>query len=82
MCLGAAMVLGVQRVYYALESPGDGGVDLLARWSPPVEESFFVRPAGVWGGFRRSRCQELFQRCAEGDGPAGVRRWAASLAQV
>lgn len=80
MCLGAAITLGVRRVYFALESPNDGAVDLLSKWNPPVEEPFFTRPAEMRGGYHRDRSQRLFQRYADGAGPEGMRRWAASLA--
>lgn len=80
MCLGAAITLGVQRVYYALESPNDGGVELLAQWQPPIEEPFFCRPSEIRGGILRGRSQRLFRRYAEGTGPAGMRTWAAALA--
>ena len=80
MCLGAAITLGVQRVYYALESPNDGAVDLLALWSPPSEQPFFSRPGEIRAGFHRARSAQLFQRYAEGDGPTGMRAWAAGLA--
>lgn len=80
MCLGAAITLGVQRVYYALESPNDGGVDLLAQWQPPIEQAFFCKPVDIRGGLHRSRSQELFRRYAAGMGPAGMRRWAGGLA--
>jgi tRNA(adenine34) deaminase len=82
MCLGAAITLGVGRVYYALESPNDGGVDLLSKWQPPVEQSFFARPSDIRSGFHRARSQRLFGRYAEGNGPAGMRRWAAGLAAL
>lgn len=80
MCLGAAITLGVQRVYYALESPNDGGVDLLAQWQPPIEQAFFCKPVDIRGGLHRSRSQGLFRRYAAGTGPAGMRRWAGDLA--
>ena len=82
MCLGAAITLGVQRVYFALESPNDGGVDLLSRWDPPVEQPFFCRPKDIRSGFHRTRSQQLFRRYAEGDGPVGMRQWAAGLAAL
>ncbi|GAB3561462.1 nucleoside deaminase [Spelaeicoccus albus] len=80
MCLGAAITLGVGRVYYALESPNDGAVELLARWDPPIEQEFFCRPTEIRAGFHRDRSQELFRRYANGDGPVGMRAWAARLA--
>lgn len=82
MCLGAAITLGVQRVYYALESPNDGGVDLLSRWEPPIEQPFFRRPTEIRGGLHRSRSQTLFRRYANGEGPHGVRAWSAELADL
>jgi len=81
MCLGAAITLGVQRVYYALESPNDGGVDLLAKWDPPIEQPFFSRPTEIRAGFHRHRSQQLFRRYADGEGPWGMRAWAAALAE-
>lgn len=82
MCLGAAITLGVGRVYYALESPNDGGVDLLSKWHPPVEQPFFSRPSDIRSGFHRARSQRLFGRYAKGNGPVGMRRWAEGLAAL
>jgi tRNA(adenine34) deaminase len=80
MCLGAAITLGVERVWYALESPNDGAHELLGHWSPPVEQPFFQRPAEIVGGIRRDEARALFARYADGGGPAGMRAWARSLA--
>lgn len=82
MCLGAAITLGVQRVYYALESPNDGAVELLSKWQPPVEQPFFARPQVVKGGFHRERSRQLFARYAAGSGPSGMRAWAGGLAEL
>ena len=70
---------GLKRVYYALESPNDGGVDLMRKWNPPVEQPFFTKPTDIRSGFH-PLAQQLFGRYADGDGPAGMRRWAAGLA--
>lgn len=80
MCMGAAITLGVRRVWYALESPNDGAAGLLRQWLPPTEQPFFRKPAEVVGGIRRAEAQELFAQYARGDGPAGMRAWARSLA--
>lgn len=80
MCLGAAITLGVSRVFYALESPNDGAVALLDAWHPPVEQSFFQRPAEIQGGILRAESQALFAEYASGSGPAGMRAWARGLA--
>ena len=82
MFLGAAMALGVTRVIFALKSPNDGGVELLSKWEPPVEQPYFARPAELVGGFHRLRSQELFAHYAAGTGPEGMRLWAADLAEL
>jgi len=79
MCMGAAITLGVRRVWYALESPNDGAADVLSHWSPPEVLPFFTKPAEVVAGIRRAEAQELFHQYAHGDGPAGMRAWARSL---
>jgi len=75
MCLGAAVTLGVKRVWFALESPNDGAVDLLTRWHPPVEQAFFAKPVEVRGGLHHERAQALFAAYASGTGPLGM-AWA------
>lgn len=79
MCMGAAITLGVQRIWYALESPNDGADALLKLWEPPVEQPFFSRPREIVGGVRRSESRQLFAEYATGEGPPGMRAWARSL---
>jgi len=81
MCLGAAITRGVDRVYYALESPNDGAAALLGLWDRPMEQPFFRRPSVIRGGVLRPAAQELFAQCADGDGPAGMRDWCRGLAR-
>lgn len=79
MCMGAAMALGVQRIWYSVESPTDGAHELLGHWNPPVEQTWFARPAEITGGIRRSESLQLFADYAVGDGPKGMREFARSL---
>ena len=79
MWMGAAVTLGVSRVWFALESPDDGAAELLRVWQPPVQSPHFVKPREVLGGIRRDESRRLFRRYAEGTGPAGMRRWARQL---
>jgi tRNA(adenine34) deaminase len=81
MCLGAAITLGVDHVFYALESPNDGAAGLLDLWNPPVEQPFFRRPTVIRGGVQRTAAQELFAQYADGDGPGGMRGWCRGLAR-
>lgn len=81
MCMGAAMTLGIERVWFGLESPHDGAVALLDRWDPPRELPFFRRPAEITGGVHRNRVRQQFARFAGLESaPAGMRAWARGLA--
>jgi len=79
MCMGAAITLGVQRIWYSLESPNDGAHELLNHWTPPVEQPFFTRPTEIVGGIRREESRDLFVQYADGNGPTGMRQWARIL---
>jgi tRNA(adenine34) deaminase len=81
MCLGAAMVLGVTDVYYALESPGDGGAGIAASWKNSPDAPFFVAPRMV-GGIRRAQSRDLFRRYCEGRPDSVATRWARSLVEL
>ncbi|MEE6311796.1 deaminase [Plantactinospora veratri] len=79
MCLGTAMALGVDEVYFGLESPSDGGASVAANWRPEPAVPWFAAPSVIVGGIRREESRELFRRwCATvPDSPA--RRWAQTL---
>lgn len=81
MCLGAAMVMGVADIYYALESPGDGGAGIAASWKNDPATPFFVAPHVV-GGIRRAQSRELFRRYYEGKPDTMAARWARSLVEL
>lgn len=80
MCLGAAITLGVDYVWFGLESPNDGAANLIEHWKPPVEQAFFRKPARIRGGFLRDDVARQFAEYAAGEGPAGMRTWARGLA--
>lgn len=79
MCMGAAVTLGIDRVWFGLESPNDGAVALLEHWKPPIEQPFFSRPKEIVGGFHRLEVQEQFARYSTSSAPAGMREWARGL---
>jgi len=79
MCMGAAITMGVDRVWFGLESPNDGAVELLEQWNPPVEQPFFSRPQEILGGIHREAVQEQFARYATSSAPAGMREWALGI---
>lgn len=78
MCLGAAMVLGVQEIYYALESPVDGGAATARARKRPDEPSWFATPE-MTGGIRREESRDLYRRWLETAPPGPMRDWAESL---
>lgn len=83
MCLGAAITLGIERVWFALESPNDGGVELLHHWHPPVEQPYFCRPKEIRGGIHRDKAQEQFARYAALESaPKSMRYWARGLSEL
>jgi tRNA(adenine34) deaminase len=83
LCLGAAITLGIQNVWFALESPNDGAVDLLSHWHPPVEQPYFCRPQHIQGGFHRKEAQDQFARYAALEfAPQSMRDWAHGLAEL
>ncbi len=82
MCIGAAITLGIERVWFGLESPNDGATELLNHWHPPVEQPFFCRPKEIVGGFCRQQVKEQFERYSQLESaPKGMRDWALGLSQ-
>lgn len=79
MCMDAAITLGIDRVWFGLESPNDGAVELLEQWQPPYEQPFFSRPQEIIGGIHRKAVQDQFARYAVSSAPAGMREWAKGL---
>ncbi|MBB3090150.1 nucleoside deaminase [Nocardioides albus] len=81
MCLGAAVTLGIDHVYFGLWSPDDGGVEAFAHWKPRTELPFFKPPSTIEGGFCETAIREQFAAYAADDShPTGMRQWCAGLA--
>ncbi|GID28071.1 nucleoside deaminase [Paractinoplanes brasiliensis] len=79
MCMGAAMALKVTDVYYALESPADGGARVAATW--PYDPALpWYRPPAITAGLRRAEAQDKFRRYAEAGPDNAFRRWSRHLA--
>ncbi len=81
MCLGAAMTLGVVEVFYALESPGDGGAGIAAEWRNSPDTPFFRAPT-MTGGIRRSQARDQFRRYCAAAPDSGFKTWARTLADL
>jgi tRNA(adenine34) deaminase len=78
MCLGAAMALGVREVYFALESPQDGGAAVAAHRRTGPEPAWFATPT-MTGGIRRAESQDLFRRWCATAPDTPMRHWAETL---
>ncbi|MFF5081398.1 hypothetical protein ACFY36_30490 [Actinoplanes sp. NPDC000266] len=77
--MGAAMALKVDDVYYALESPADGGAAVAAGW-PVSPELPWYRPPTIIAGIRRSEARDQFRRYSATAPDSGLRRWAGTMA--
>jgi tRNA(adenine34) deaminase len=82
MCMGAAMSFFIGEIYYALESPADGAVDLARNWNPQSEDFGAYRLPKMTGGILREESQALFGTFAEQCPPGGLRDFALSLAKL
>jgi tRNA(adenine34) deaminase len=82
MCLGAAMSCFVGEVYYALESPGDGGVALVQGWVRRAEDIPGYQAPRIVGGILRQESAALFGRYVEIHPPGPMRAWAETLARL
>jgi tRNA(adenine34) deaminase len=78
MCLGAAMALGVREIYYALESPTDGGASIAEERRRGDEPAWFATPA-MTGGIRREESRALYHRWRSTAPPGPMRDWADTL---
>lgn len=82
MCLGAAMALVIDEIYYGLEAPGDGAAGIPAVWQPAAPDIPFGKIPPLTGGIHRSRCRDQFVRYVESAPPSGFRTWASGLAEL
>jgi tRNA(adenine34) deaminase len=82
MCLGAAMALVVDEVYFGLEAPSDGAAGVPAVWQPAAPDADFCRIPPLTGGIHRARCLDQFRRYVEAAPDSGFKTWAQGLASL
>jgi tRNA(adenine34) deaminase len=82
MCIGAAMSSFIGEVYYALESPSDGAVEMARAWNPQSDDFAAYRLPKTTGGLLREESKALFTEFAEICPPGGLRDFALSLARL
>lgn len=82
MCMGAAMSFFLGEITYALESPGDGAVELVQGWERREEDMPAYQVPRVTGGLLREESVRLFQRYVSMQPPGPMRDWAETLAKL
>jgi tRNA(adenine34) deaminase len=82
MCLGAAMSLEVERIYYGLASASDGAAGVAAVWRPRRGDMPFSRVPELLGGLRADEVRAQFSRYADTAASPALRRWAADLSRL
>lgn len=82
MCMGAAMSFFLGHIYYGLESPADGAVELVQSWTPKQYTIPSYKVPNIHGGLLREESKELFQRYAERYSSGPMWEWAKSLAEL
>lgn len=84
MCLGAAITTRLATVVYALESPSDGGYQLLSEWDRTRRaESMpgYALPS-VRSGILRLESARLFREYSDNQAPGWAKDWTAELADL
>jgi len=82
MCLGAAMSFFLGEIYYGLESPGDGAVNLVRTWTRKAADMPGYQLPRTTGGLLREESIELFRKYVSLRPSGPMREWAKTLADL
>lgn len=82
MCLGAAMSFFLGELYYGLESPGDGAVNLVEGWAREEKDIPEYRLPQISGGLLREESIALFRRYVDLQARGPRRDWAETLTRL
>jgi tRNA(adenine34) deaminase len=82
MCTGAAMSFFLGEIVYGLESPGDGGIDLVRAWVRQEEDMSGYQIPKITGGLLREGSIRLFEEYVSRHPPGPMRDWAETLAKL
>lgn len=82
MCVGAAMSFFLGEICYALESPGDGAVNLVKAWARKEEEIPGYQIPEIRAGVLRKESIKLFEHYVLLQPPGPMREWASTLARL
>jgi tRNA(adenine34) deaminase len=79
MCMGAAMSFFLGEIYFALESPADGAVELVRGWVRQEDDMPGYQLPQITGGLLRAESVELFVKYVSLHEPGPMRDWAEAL---
>jgi tRNA(adenine34) deaminase len=82
MCVGAAMSFFLGELYFGLESPGDGAVNLVKAWIRKEEDIPGYRVPAIRGGLLREESIRLFEKYVVVNPPGPMREWAKTLTEL
>jgi len=82
MCMGAAMSFFLGEIYYGLESPGDGAVDLVRGWVRKEDDIPGYQLPRITGGLLREESIKLFEEYVSRRPPGPMREWAETLTKL
>ena len=82
MCLGAAMSFFLGEIYYGLESPGDGAVNLVKAWVRKGDDIPGYQVPEITGGLLREESIKLFEEYVSLHPPGPMREWAKTLTEL
>jgi tRNA(adenine34) deaminase len=82
MCIGAAMSFFIGEIYYGLESPADGAVDVVKMWQRKVEDMPGYQLPKITGGILREESIKLFEKYVSTCPPGPMRDWANTLTKL
>lgn len=82
MCIGAAMTFFLGEIYYGLESPGDGAVDVVRMWQRKVADMPGYQIPKITGGILREESIRLFEKYISVSPPGPMRDWVETLTRL
>lgn len=82
MCIGAAMSFFLGEIYYALESPADGAVDLVKNWIRKEDDMPPYQVPNITGGLLREESINLFEQYVSLYPSSPLAEWAKTLVNL
>jgi tRNA(adenine34) deaminase len=79
MCIGMAMSFFLGEIYYALESPADGAVDLVRNWLRKEDDMPVYQVPEITGGLLREESIDLFEQYAIRNPASPMVDWVKTL---